>query len=103
MKEGLFYPGPGSEGQRLLRPNCDTTPSGGASKRISTSGRAFACDFGKYCQRKDFAACRIMTDAEQRILLKPGAMIVEVTVGFRRRILAHSCSSRCCLLSMKER
>jgi hypothetical protein len=48
LKEGLFYPGLGSEGQRRLRPDCDTTRSGGASKRISTSGRAFACDFGKY-------------------------------------------------------
>jgi len=36
-------------------------------------------------------------------LLKPAATIVEVTAGFRRRILAHLCSSRCCLLSMKER
>jgi hypothetical protein len=36
-------------------------------------------------------------------LLKPAATIVEVTAGFRRRILAHLCSSRCGLLSMKER
>ena len=45
----------------------------------------------------------IITDTEQRVLLKPAATIVEVTAGFRRRILAHSCSSRYCLLSMKER
>jgi hypothetical protein len=78
MKEGLFYPGLGSEGLRPLRPDCDRRRSAGAFKEFQLLDGALACDFGKYCQRKGSATHRIITDAEQRVLLKPAATIVEL-------------------------